>query len=127
MEIFEPEARLVREIFHRFLSGQSCDEISAYMNTLHIATRDGKTVWQHSTIKYMLQNERYAGNALLQKNYSTDTLPRQKKRNHGEKQKYFVIGSNPPIIMITLIQMNAALPRLLRQAPEKRPVAADLR
>lgn len=30
MEIFEPEARLVREIFHRFLSGQSCDEISAY-------------------------------------------------------------------------------------------------
>ena len=98
LEIFEPEAKLVREIFHRFLSGQSCDEISAYMNTLHIATRDGKTVWQHSTIKYMLQNERYAGNALLQKNYSTDTLPRQKKRNHGEKQKYFVIGSNPPII-----------------------------
>ena len=98
LEIFEPEAKLVQEIFHRFLSGQSCNEIAAYMNSLDIPTRDGRTVWQHCTIKYILQNERYTGNALLQKSYSTDTLPRKKKHNQGEKQKYFVIGSNPPII-----------------------------
>lgn len=109
LEIFEPEAKLVQEIFSRFLCGQSCDEIAAYMNTLHIPTRDGRTVWQHSTIKYILQNERYTGNALLQKHYSTDTLPRKKRRNHGEKQKYFVTGSNPPIISMDTFESAQTL------------------
>lgn len=61
MEIFEPEAKPVQEIFHRFLRGQSCNEIAAYMNSLHIPTRDGRTVWPHCTIKYILQNRKYIG------------------------------------------------------------------
>lgn len=109
LEIFEPEAKLVQEIFSRFLCGQSCDEIAAYMNTLHIPTRDGNTIWRHTTIKYILQNERYAGNVLLQKKYSTDTLPRQKKWNRGEKQQYYVTGSNPPIIKAETFEAAKAL------------------
>ncbi len=108
-EIYEPEAKLVREIFSQFLNGWSCDEIAEYINGLNIPTRDGNTVWRHSTIKYILQNERYAGNALLQKNYSTDTLPRQKKRNRGERQQYYVAGSNPPIISVETFEAAKAL------------------
>lgn len=109
LEIYEPEAKLVREIFSQFLNGWSCDEIAEYINGLNIPTRDGNTVWRHSTIKYILQNERYTGNALLQKNYSTDTLPRQKKRNRGERQQYYVAGSNPPIISVETFEAAKAL------------------
>lgn len=116
LEIFEPEAKLVREIFTQFLNGQSCDEIAAYINTLDIPTRDGNMVWRHTTIKYILQNERYAGNALLQKRYSTDTLPRQKKFNHGERQQYYVVGSNPPIISSEIFE---AAKTLILQRKEK--------
>lgn len=98
LEIFEPEAKIVREIFRQFLCGQSCDEIAKYVTTLGIPTRDGKSRWQRSTISYILQNERYMGNALLQKFYSTDTLPYEKRRNHGERPKYLTEGSNPEII-----------------------------
>jgi len=98
LEIFEPEAKIVREIFGRFLCGQNCDEIAEYVTSLEIPTRDGKLKWQRSTISYILRNERYMGNALLQKFYSTDTLPYEKRRNHGERPKYLTEGSNPEII-----------------------------
>lgn len=96
--IYEPEAKIVREIFNRYLAGESRTEIAEHITSLGIETRDGKAVWHHSTISYILQNERYVGDAILQKRYSTDTLPRQRKRNNGERDQYFVAGSNPPIV-----------------------------
>ena len=98
LEIFEPEAEIVREIFQRYLNGQNSYEIADYINTLGIPTRDGRKSWQFSTIRYILQNERYAGNVRLQKFYTTDTLPYQKRRNQGERTQYWVKDSNPPII-----------------------------
>lgn len=98
LEIFEPEAKIVREVFRQFLKGQNCDEIAEYVTALGIPTRDGKSKWRRSAISYMLRNERYMGNALLQKRYSTDTLPYEKKRNHGERPQYWVEGSNSAII-----------------------------
>lgn len=98
LEIFEPEAEIVREIFRQFLCGQSCDEIAEYVTTLGIPTRDGKSRWRRSAISYILRNERYVGNALLQKRYSTDTLPYEKKWNHGERPQYWAEGINQAII-----------------------------
>ena len=98
LEIFEPEAEIVREIFRQFLCGQSCDEIAEYVTTLGIPTRDGKSRWRRSAISYILRNERYMGNALLQKRYSTDTLPYEKKWNHGERPQYWAEGINSAIV-----------------------------
>lgn len=98
LEIYESEAEIVRMIFDQYLSGQSKDEIAALVTTLGVPTRDGKGYWQHSSISYILRNERYVGDALLQKEYTTDTLPYKKKRNHGEREQYYLIQSHPPII-----------------------------
>ena len=49
-------------------------------------------------MNYVINNERYMGDALLQKKYTTDTLPFRKKRNRGEKPQYYVENSNPPIV-----------------------------
>lgn len=49
------------------------------------------------------------GDALLQKSYTTDTLPFRKKRNHGEKARYYVENSNPPIVSRETFQAAQAL------------------
>ena len=98
LEIYEPEAEIVRTIFSQYLAGQSKDEIAETVTALGVPTRDGKGYWQHSSISYILRNERYVGDALLQKRYTTDTLPYQRKTNHGEREQYYLPQSHPPII-----------------------------
>ena len=98
LEIYEPEAKIVRMIFDQYLSGKSKDEIAEMVTATGVPTRDGHDYWQHSSIAYILSNERYVGDSLLQKRYSTDTLPYQKKINHGECEQYYVPETHPPII-----------------------------
>ena len=49
-------------------------------------------------MNYVLNNERYKGDALLQKQITTQTLPFKKQRNHGEQPMYYVENSNPAIV-----------------------------
>ncbi len=98
LEIDEDEAAIVRMIFRDYLSGKSCKAIGAKLQEMGVQAKDRKRVWNSSTISYILSNERYIGNALLQKSYTTETFPPQRKLNHGEVPQYYVEGSNPPII-----------------------------
>ena len=98
LEIEESEAEIVRLIFRRFLSGYSTTEIAAEISKRGIQTRDGNLHWQQTSISYILQNERYSGNALLQKKYTSETLPYRKKRNKGEKDQYYIPDSHQAII-----------------------------
>lgn len=98
LEIHEQEAEIVRYVFDSYLNGKSKDEIARDIAAMGYPTRDGKEKWQCTTIDYMLKNERYMGDALLQKKYTTADLPFQKKRNNGERDKYYFKNSHPPII-----------------------------
>lgn len=98
LQVNEPEAAIVRYVFGSYLNGKSKDEIAAELSARGIPTRDGKEKWQYTTVDYMLKNERYIGDALLQKTFATDTLPFHKVRNHGERDQYYVKHSHPPII-----------------------------
>ena len=111
LEIEESEAKIVQQIFDMYLSGYSKADIAAEITKLGVPTRDGKQYWQQSSVSYVLQNERYSGNALLQKKYTTNTLPYQKKRNNGEKDQYFVAGSNQPIISQEIFDAAKSLMR----------------
>jgi len=51
-----------------------------------------------TTIRSMLKNEKYTGNAILQKTYSVDFLSKKRKKNNGEITKYYVENSHPAII-----------------------------
>lgn len=98
LKIHEQEAEIVRYIFDSYLNGKSKDEIARDITARGYPTRDGKEKWQCTTIDYMLKNERYMGDALLQKKYTTADLPFRKKRNNGERDKYYFKNSHPPII-----------------------------
>ena len=98
LEVYEPEANIIRMIFDRYLEGQNIDEIVEAVTELGVPTRDGNDHWSHTTVTYILRNERYVGDSLLQKKYTTDTLPYQLKINRGEREQYFISDSHPPII-----------------------------
>ncbi len=109
LEIVESEAQIVRLIFDRFLAGYSTTEIASEITSLGIPTRDKIPYWQHTTVCYVLKNEKYVGDSLLQKRYSTDTLPVKKKINHGNKDQYYITDSHPPIVDRLVFERAQAL------------------
>ena len=94
LAVHEEEAEIVRRIFLEYLSGRNPREIAEILNAEDTSGR----IWKYKAVDYILQNERYAGNALLQKRYTTATLPKQQKINHGEREMYYVEDSNEAII-----------------------------
>ncbi len=98
LEINESEAEDVRRIFALYLQGYGIQAITNMFNEEGVPTIKGQSKWCSRTIKYILTNERYMGDALLQKKYRTETLPHKTKVNKGEKQQYYVENSHPPIV-----------------------------
>ena len=104
LEIQEDEASIIRHIFDRYLAGVSMENIAKEITALGCPTRDGTQYWQLTSIQYILQNEKYAGDSLSQKKYTTHSFPRQQKINHGERKQYLVIDSHPAIISREIFQ-----------------------
>ena len=96
--IVEQEAEIVRLIFMSYLSGMGKKAIADMLNEMNAPKRFGCDTWRTNTVGYILSNERYIGDALLQKRYTTDTLPFILKYNRGQKAQYYVECTNPPII-----------------------------
>ncbi len=94
----ESEAKVIRRIFEMYLRGLGIVAITKILNDEKVPRRYGYEKWHMSTVKYMLNNERYIGDALLQKTYTTNTLPYKSRQNKGEKPMYYVENSNPSII-----------------------------
>lgn len=104
LEIQEDEASIIRHIFDRYLAGVSMENIAKEITALGCPTRDGTQYWQLTSIQYILQNEKYAGDSLSQKKHTTRSFPRQQKINHGERKQYLVIDSHPAIISREIFQ-----------------------
>ena len=98
LAINEEEAKIVRRIFDLYLQGFGTQLIATMLNKDGIPRRKGQGKWYRHTIRYILTNERYMGDALLQKKYYTETLPHRLLTNKGEKPQYYVENSNEPIV-----------------------------
>ena len=98
LRINETEAEVVRRIFHLYLQGYGKQSIANLLNEEGVPKRYGQKTWHLFTIDYILNNERYMGDALLQKSYTTECIPFKKKRNKGEVAQYYVENSNPAIV-----------------------------
>lgn len=97
LEIVPEEAEIVRNIFKLYLSGESIGKIAMRLNEKRITAHYGRK-WLYSTVRQLLDNERYIGDALLQKHYTADSLKHYKRKNRGECPQYYVANSHPPII-----------------------------
>ena len=96
--INETEAAVIRRIFNLYLQGIGMQGIANILNDEGVRRQHGREKWYHTTINYVLNNERYKGDALLQKQITTQTLPFKKQPNHGEQPMYYVENSNPAIV-----------------------------
>lgn len=97
-EIDPEEAPVVRRVFARFLMGQSFQQICDGLMADGIKMATGSSKWYGSTVKSILQNEKYVGDAVLQKTFSEDLFDRQRVKNEGQLPKYYVHDCHPAII-----------------------------
>ena len=97
-EIVPEEAEIVRLIYSKFMEGASISAISALLTEKGIKTPGGKDKWPYSTIISILKNEKYKGDALLQKAYVENFLTHKTVKNNGEVPQYYVEGSHKAII-----------------------------
>lgn len=91
-------ANLVRRTYRDYLTGMSVPQIARTLTVEAIPTPRSKQVWSHSTVRSILTNEKYKGDALLQKGFTTDSLTKRRKANEGEVPQYDVTGSHDAII-----------------------------
>ena len=80
----EEQAKIVRKIYGLFLQGKSPYVIAKQLTAEGIPTPGGKKVWGKAVVQSILTIEKYKGDALLQKVYTTDFLTKKKKPNEGE-------------------------------------------
>lgn len=96
--INEEQAELVRRIYKMYVNGMTPAGIAKQLTAENIPTPGNRHLWQGAIVSSILTNEKYKGDALLQKTFCTDFLTKKMKVNEGEFPQYYVTGSHPAII-----------------------------
>ncbi|HFI0206046.1 TPA: recombinase family protein [Streptococcus suis] len=98
ISVDQDEAKTVRYIFQQALIGKSPYHIAKDLTEQGIPSPSGKSQWNATTIKRMLRNEKYKGDALLQKTFTIDFLTKKKNINRGELPQYYVENNHEAIV-----------------------------
>lgn len=114
--IDEERVAIIRRIFTEYLAGVSSTDIAARLTADGIPSRFGCDGWTPSAIRYILTNEKYTGNSLWQKYYTTDTLPYRHLRNKGERESYYAENTHQAIIPMDEFE---AAQKLMEQRRQK--------
>ena len=122
-EIISEEADIVKEIFRRYLDGSSMEQIADCLNQKGLTTKGGDSPYRKVVIQRILTNEKYTGDALLQKTYITDCITKKSRKNNGELPMYLVKNHHEPIISRT--DFNRVQEEMARRSA-KRSVAEKL-
>lgn len=97
-EIVPEEAEIVRLIYKLFLDGYSMRNIKKFLESKGFLTSQGKKIWNESLVSSILKNEKYVGDALMQKTYTLDCITHKVVKNKGERPMFLVTDHHDPII-----------------------------
>lgn len=109
--IVPEEAEIVKRIYREYLEGASMLKIARGLVADGILNGAGKERWHTSNVNQILRNEKYIGDALLQKTYVVDCITKETRKNNGEIPQYYVTGNHEPIIsrdLFNLVQEEIA-------------------
>jgi site-specific DNA recombinase len=120
-KIVESEAEIVRLIYRLFMEGKTPSAIARHLADSGILSPGGKKRWQVGTVDSILKNEKYKGDALLQKRFTVDFLSKTIKNNEGEVPQYYVQNSHPAIIAPD--EFDAVQVEIERRKQLGRPIA----
>ncbi|MEN6489301.1 MAG: recombinase family protein [Smithella sp.] len=96
--IVPEEAEIVKRIYREYLEGASMLKIARGLEADGILNGSGKERWHTSNVNQILRNEKYIGDALLQKTYTVDFLTKKRVKNNGLVPQYYVENSHEAII-----------------------------
>ncbi len=97
-EIIPEEAEIVKEIYRLYLDGMSLNMIVDRLNEKGLTTKGSNSPYRKEVVQRILTNEKYTGDALLQKTYVTDCITKKSRKNNGELPMYLVKNHHEPII-----------------------------
>lgn len=97
-QIVPEQAEVVRRIFKTYLAGYSLKQIKAELERENVPSSTGKPEWSVHSLQYMIRNEKYIGDAILQKTYMVDFMTKKTKKNNGEVPKYYISNNHAPIV-----------------------------
>lgn len=97
-KIVEWQAEIVRGIFSRLLEGASPGQIANELNAEGIDTPSGKSRWTAAGVRRILTNEKYKGDAILQKTFTVDFLTKEVRKNNGERPQWYIRDSHDAIV-----------------------------
>lgn len=116
--IFE-EGQIVKEIYRRYLAGESAYIIAKDLAKRGVKGRQGNPIEQ-TTVKEILSNIAYSGDMILQKNYITENKVR--KRNKGELAMYLVENMYEPLVSKEDFEKSVAIRKIRAEnMPNKDP------
>lgn len=104
-EIISEEAAVVRKMFYLYLEGNSIKDIIEWLEENQIESPTGNKRWSSNSVSGILKNEKYKGDALLQKTYTVDYLTKTVARNKGEVAQYYVENSHEGIVSREIFDM----------------------
>ena len=117
-EIVPSEAAIVERIFNLYLAGETVGNISKMMKAEHPQIPGKNISFSKGMIMSMLANERYCGDAILQKSVTVDCIQKKRKKNTGEAPMYYVQNSHPAIIdRVTFNKVQEELARRRAKSP----------
>ena len=97
-QIDEEQAETVKIIYDRFLAGDSLKQIAVKLQNEKRLSPSGRNEWSTATIRSILSNEKYKGDAIINKTFTVDCLTKEIRKNNGERPKYYVENNHPAII-----------------------------
>ena len=98
IQIVEEQAIIVQRIFREYLSGKSTERIASDLRKEGIPCKSGESAWDSTAIRYIISNEKYIGDSVWQKYFSTDTLPYKCRLNRGQRVSYYAHGTHEGIV-----------------------------
>jgi len=116
------EATIIKRIYREYLEGASMLKIARGLEADGILNGAGNEKWHTSNINQILRNEKYIGDALLQKTYTTDFLTKTRVKNHGIVPQYYVENSHEAIIpreIFMQVQEELIRRRIVHTQPER--------
>lgn len=97
-EIIPEQAKVVAEIYRRYLAGASYRMIQDWLREEQIPNTSGKPEWSIHGIRNILTNEKYCGDVLCQKTFTQDCISKKVVRNTGQLPMYLIQNHHEGIV-----------------------------
>lgn len=98
ISVNEEEAKIVRYIFERYISGVGAYVIAKELMEFGYKTKRGNPEWNDTTVLGIIKNEKYKGDLLQGKTFTLDPISKRRLENHGEEDQYYIKNHHEPIV-----------------------------